>query len=149
MFVKDVMSASPKSVTPETSIAEAMSMMRFYQCDGLPVVVDMELVGFVQLRDVLAMFFTEDQDRLKVDSEFDLRRLQNMYAPIVRATVKQVMDKSTAVSVKTTVNQAINIMLNEQTSRLAVTEDNRLVGVISFDDVNKTILGLTSTRVAA
>jgi len=135
---------------PETSVAEAMSMMRFYQCDGLPVAVDKELVGFVQLRDVLAMFFAEKLDKLKHDSDFDLRRVQNKYAPLIRVSVKRVMDNTKrSVSALTPVNEAMNIMLDEHISSLAVTEGNKLVGMISFDDVNKAILRLTSTKVAA
>lgn len=43
----------------------------------------------------------------------------------------------------------MKIMLKQHIDRLAVTEDGKLAGIISLDDVNKAILGLTSTKVAA
>jgi len=150
MLVKDVMSKNRRSIMPDTSIAEAMSMMRFYQCDVLPVAVDKELVGFVQLRDLLAMFFEEKLDYLNHDSDFDLRRVQNNYAPLIRVSVKQVMvDTKKSISVLASVNEAMNIMFDDQISSMAVTDGNKLVGMINFDDVNKAILKLTSTKVAA
>ena len=134
---------------PETSIAEAMSLMRFHQVDSLPVTINKALVGFVQLRDVLAMFFPVKFNCAE-DVDSDTSRLQSKYAPIVRVEVKQVMDSSRrSVSPLVTVNKAMSIMLEEHACRLAVTEGGKLVGLISFDDVNKAILGLTGTKVAA
>lgn len=135
---------------PETSIAEAMSLMRFYQCDGLPVVVDKEFVGYIQLRDVLTIFFADKTNKQEYDPELDVRRLQSKYAPIVRATVNQFMNGAKrSVPPLTSVGVAVDIMLNEHVDRMAVTEGNKLVGMVSLDDVNKVILGLTSTNVAA
>ena len=149
MLVKDIMSKNLRSVMPETSIAEAMSLMRFHQVDCLPVTINKEYVGFVQLSDVLAMFFPEKFNCAE-ELDIDTSRLQNKYAPIVRVEVKQVMDSSRrTVSPLVTVNEAMSIMLEEDACRLAVTESGKLVGLISFDDINKSILGLIGIKVAA
>lgn len=92
MLIKDIMKKNPRSVIPETSLAEVMSLMRFYHCDGFPVVDDKMFVGFIQLRDVLTLFFVDGQDNTKPDSVFDARCLYDKYAPLVRATIKQFID---------------------------------------------------------
>jgi acetoin utilization protein AcuB len=149
MLVKDIMSKSLRSVMPETSIAEAMTLMRFHQVDGLPVTINKEYAGFVQLSDMLTMFFPEKLNCAE-DLDIDASRLQYKYAPIVRVEVKQVMNSSRrSVSPQVTVNEAMSIMLEEDACRLAVTESGKLVGLISFDDINKSILGLIGINVAA
>jgi len=150
MLVKDVMSKSRRQVMPDTSIAEAMLMMRFYQCDGLPVTVDKELVGFVHLRDLLAMFFEEKPDNSNDISDFDSGLVKSRYAPLIRVSVKQVMVEAIkSISGLKPVNEAMNLMLDDQISSIAVTDGNKLVGMISFDDVNKAILKLTTSKVAS
>lgn len=150
MLVKDIMSKRPRAIMPETSIAEAMSLMRFYQIDGLPVVINRKLIGFVQLRELLTIFITDNTPRQKRESGFDMKRLQNKYTPIARAAVKQFMrtDRKTAAP-DMSVHEAMEVMLHEHMSRLAVTDGDMLAGMISLDDVNKAILGITSTKVAA
>jgi signal-transduction protein with cAMP-binding, CBS, and nucleotidyltransferase domain len=45
--------------------------------------------------------------------------------------------------------EAMSIMLKDRVRSLAVTDNGRLVGQIGYDDVNKAILDLTSTKLAA
>ncbi len=52
MQVKDIMSASVKTVSPATPIAEVVSLMCLYRYSGLPVVDNGKLVGMLSLGDV-------------------------------------------------------------------------------------------------
>ena len=150
MLVKDVMNRGPRSIMPETSIAEAMSLMSSYRIDSLPVAVNKELVGFVQLRDLLALFLPKSIPAQKQESAFDTRRLQRRCAPIARAAVKRLM-KSTSRSIAPDKSgkAAMHIMLDLHVSQLAVTENRRLVGMIGFEDVNNAILETTGPRAVA
>ncbi len=135
---------------PETCLAEAMALMRFYQVDALPVTVGRQLVGFLQLRDVLALFFPGRTLNQVSRPNFDARRLQDRYAPLMRAAVKKlIVTGNRSVAAGAPVSEAVGMMLNEHVTRLAVIEHDKVVGMISFDDVNKAILGVTSTRAAA
>lgn len=135
---------------PETSIAELMTLMHFYQCDGYPVAIDGELVGFVQLRDVLTMLLPGEQNYQKAAQDIDINRLQRECGPLLRATVKQVMDVTNeSVSPMMPVDEAMGIMFEHKVDKLAVTEDDKMIGIISFDVVNRVISGLTSNKVAA
>lgn len=140
------MTKNPRYVMPETSLAEAMLLMQFYKMESLPVAINKKFIGFVQLRDLLAMSFPESIDR----EDLDMRQLQINLAPILRADVKQVMDEARrSVSPSVSVCEAMSIMQETHTCSLAVTEGEKLVGLISFDDVNNAILDLNSAIVAA
>ena len=53
MFVSDVMSANPITVTPDVSVMEALEMMKRSKVRRLPVVQGGKLVGIVTDRDLL------------------------------------------------------------------------------------------------
>ena len=64
--------------------------------------------------------------------------------------VDDIMRKSTkSVMPETSLAEAMSIMQENQLCSLPVSEINKRVGSISLDDINKAILGLTSTKVAA
>jgi CBS domain-containing protein len=60
MKVKDIMTAGPKTCTPETTVAEAATLMWEGDCGILPVVDDGELVGVVTDRDMYIALATRD-----------------------------------------------------------------------------------------
>jgi len=51
--VQDVMTANPRTVTPQTSLDEAVRMMEKYRVKRLPVVADNQLVGIVSRANLL------------------------------------------------------------------------------------------------
>ena len=54
-----------------------------------------------------------------------------------------------SISPLTHINEVISMMLEDNVCHLAVTEGDRLVGTVGFDDINKATLSLASTKVAA
>lgn len=149
MLVKDVMSRKVRSITPETTIAEVMSMMRFYHCDGLPVAVNNKLVGYIEHKDVIEAFFPETGSSDSTE-KFDIDRIRKGNGSIARETVQEIMNKNKkSISPLTHINEVISMMLEDNVCHLAVTEGDRLVGTVGFDDINKAILSLASTKVAA
>ena len=61
MKVKDLMTAAPKVCTPETTVAEAASLLWEGDCGMLPVVDDGELVGVVTDRDMYIALATRNE----------------------------------------------------------------------------------------
>ncbi len=62
--VKDVMTKSVISVKRETPIYEAMEIMRKKDITGMPVVEDdMTLVGVITEKDVLRLFYAEEDEK--------------------------------------------------------------------------------------
>ena len=149
MLVKDVMSRKVRSITPQTTIAEVMSMMRFYHCDGLPVAVNNELVGYIEHKDLIEAFFAETAGSESAN-KFDIEKIRNGNGSIAKQAVQGIMNISkTPVSPLMHINEVISMMIEDNVCQLAVTEGNRLVGTIGFDEINKAILSLASTKVAA
>jgi CBS domain-containing protein len=60
MKVKDLMSTGVRTCTPETTVAEAVRLMREADCGILPVVDDGELVAVVTDRDICIALSTQD-----------------------------------------------------------------------------------------
>lgn len=60
MKVKDLMTAAPRVCTPETTVAEAASLMWEADCGMLPVVDEGELAGVVTDRDMYIALATRD-----------------------------------------------------------------------------------------
>lgn len=149
ILVKDIMNEPVRPLMPETSLAEAMSLMRIYDADGLPVTIDKEFIGYVWLKDILALFFSGQELAGEVEA-MDMYLLHSQYAPIMRADVKRVITVTgKAVSPSTPVHEAMSMMLKDRVCSLAVTEHSKLVGLLDYDDANKAVMGLASTKVAA
>ena len=149
LLVEDLKSWMAKSAMPETSLAEVMSLMRFYNVECLPVAFNKRLIGYVRLNDILDMFFSGDACN-GTDACEDISSLQNSNTAIIRADIRRViLDRVISVSPTTPVSEAMSIMQNYKVSSLAVIEANELVGMVSLDDINKAITGQAHTRAAA
>jgi CBS domain-containing protein len=61
MKVTDIMTKEPRTCTPDTTLAEAASLMWDGDCGFLPVVDDGELVGVVTDRDMYVALATRDE----------------------------------------------------------------------------------------
>ena len=62
--VKDVMTKDVVSVKKETPIYEAMEIMRKKDITGMPVIEDdMTLVGVITEKDVLRLFYSEEDEK--------------------------------------------------------------------------------------
>lgn len=54
--VGEIMTKNPISVTPDTTVAEALNLMSAHKLRRLPVVEGEKLVGLISLRDILALY---------------------------------------------------------------------------------------------
>jgi CBS domain-containing protein len=149
LLVEDIMSRLTRSVIPETSLAEVMSLMQLYHVECLPVAVNRRLVGYVRLKDIHDILFSEEAC-IGTDACEDTSYLQSSNAAIIRADIRRVIsDKTISAPPSTPVNKAISIMQMYQLSSLAVVEANQLVGMVRMEDINKAITGLACARAAA
>jgi CBS domain-containing protein len=116
--VREVMTARPRSVTPQTLVSEVAKLMEADDVGVIPVVEEERLVGIVTDRDIVVRAIAKEKDpRGMPASEVSSREL---------ITVDPEDDLS----------DALQIMMEHQLRRLAVVEqDDRLVGVLSQADV--------------
>jgi CBS domain-containing protein len=124
-LVSDVMS-KPTTVGPDATLAEVEQLLERTGYNGLPVVHDGELVGFVSSLDLLAAFrFTPDA-------------ILPPYDEIMRRPVSGVMSKHAAVVQPTMrLTRVLEKMVDTRNKSFPVVDPrgNRLVGVIAREDV--------------
>jgi CBS domain-containing protein len=115
--VADVMTQRPRAVTPQTPLNEVAEVMETEDVGAVPLVEGDRLVGIVTDRDIVVRAIAKGKDpRGMPASEVSSREL-------------------VTVSPDDDLSEALNVMAQYQVRRLAVTEDERLVGVVSQADV--------------
>jgi CBS domain-containing protein len=116
--VGEVMTARPRSVTPETPVTQVAELMEAEDVGAIPVVEGDRLVGMITDRDIVVRAIAKGKDpRGMPAAEVSTREL---------VTVDPDDDLS----------DALQLMAQHQVRRLPVVEDdNRLVGVISQADI--------------
>ena len=123
---RDVMTASPTTVSPDTALAEAERILEAKDWNALPVVsASGELVGMLSELDLLRAF--EDEE----DATF------LPYEQIMRRPVSDVMRRDfQSVTPRTPLSRVLARMLQSGAKSLPVLDaDDRLVGIVAQVDV--------------
>lgn len=136
MKVKDAMTASVKTITPDASLKDAAAHFAEHRIGGAPV-VDPEgrILGVLTDADIL----------LKERAESPSRGLRGLLHPhqagalatkVEARTVEEAMSApAITVEAKWPVSEAAEVMLEHGVNRLPVVEDGRLVGIITRHDL--------------
>jgi CBS domain-containing protein len=116
--VREVMTDSPRCITPETLVSEAARLMKSEDVGSLPILEGERLTGIVTDRDIVLQAVAEEKDpRGMPVREVASRDL---------VTVGQDEDLS----------EALKRMASHQIRRIPVVdEDDRLVGIVAQADV--------------
>ncbi|MBN1953443.1 MAG: CBS domain-containing protein [Anaerolineae bacterium] len=127
MLVKDRMTANPVTITPETSLKDALALIRSQPFRHLPVVdEDNRPVGIVTEK---SLVYASPSPDLSL-SVFEIDYL------LSRTMVSQIMQQETVVvSPEVPIEEAARIMVDHRIGCLPVVQDNRLVGIISDTDI--------------
>jgi CBS domain-containing protein len=141
MLVEDIMSTSLKTVTPDTPMAEVVSMMCLYRLSGIPVVEDdNKLVGFISERDVLGPMFPKIEDMSDGLSHIDMTEALGKYSSVVGMKVDSLMAKSViSVTPDMEILKAAARMVGNRFRRIPVAVGDRLLGMLSLGDVHKSL----------
>jgi CBS domain-containing protein len=127
--VSDVMS-KPTAVGPDATLAEVERILEQTGFNGLPVVADGALVGFVTSLDLLAAFrFTPDA-------------IVPPYHEIMQLPVSSVMAKQPAVvQPRTRLTRVLEKMVDTRNKSFPVVDPHgeRLVGVVAREDVMRAL----------
>jgi CBS domain-containing protein len=131
----DIMTAGPITVTPQSSIMEAIRLMLQNRFSGLPVVDrDGAIVGIVTEGDLLRRTETGTQRRRPRWIEFFVGpgRLATEYARACGQKIDEVMTRTVqTIAENTPLDAIVNIMERHQIKRLPVVRDGKLVGIVS------------------
>lgn len=149
MKVRDVMSASVRSVKPDTKIVEVASLMCLFRFHGVPVVDDENrLVGIIAEKDMLhSLFPTVESLMTEGMHSVDMDRQMGRYGEILERSVDELMTKNPiSVDPEMHVLRAATIMVKHKFRRIPVSEkDGPLIGMLSLGDVHKAIFHANMT----
>ena len=126
MLVSDVMQAAVLTITPKTSLPEAIRLVQHRGVRHLPVVEDDRLVGIVSDRDL---------KRAMASSATSLERHELRYL-LDTVTVDEIMTRAViTIGRMFPIEEAARVMVREKVSALPVTEQGRLIGIVTETDV--------------
>lgn len=117
MKVRDIMTAEVKTCNPEATIEEVAAMMSDQDVGSIPVVEKGNLKGMITDRDLVIR---------GIASQFPLD------APVNRIMSSDVPTTGTP---DMEIEEAADLMANNQVRRLPIVEDNRVVGILALGDV--------------
>ena len=139
MFVKNRMSRHPITVRPETSLYDALQLMRREHVRRLPVLDDAgDLVGIVLEKDLL---YASPSPATSL-SVYELNYL------VSQVTVEDLMTRDViTVDDDCPLEEAARIMADNDISGLPVMRDAKLVGMITESDLFRIFLELLGARV--
>jgi acetoin utilization protein AcuB len=128
---RDIMSISPLTITPSTSVDAACALMRQCRIRHLPVVQEGQLVGMVSDRDI----------RLVLPSPATSLAAGELHYLLTKLTVDSIMTHFVmAVSPECPIPEAIGRMLGHKIGALPVVENRQVVGILTRTDVLQAFL---------
>jgi acetoin utilization protein AcuB len=132
------MTRNPVTVTEETSIDDALHVMRERKVRRLPVLDHSgKMVGIVSDRDLLHA----------APSPATSLSVYELHYLLAKLTIKRVMSSPViTVTSSTPLEEAARIMADNKIGGLPVTDDGRLVGIITETDIFKILLELLGAR---
>ena len=135
MRVKNRMTPSPITATPETNYNEALRLMQANNIKNLPIVDKKgKLVGIVTHGDMLRA----EPSPVTTLSVYEIVSL------LEKVTMKSIMTSPIyAVDENCSITNAANFMLEKGIKSLVVVKDDKLVGIITDTDIFKTFVEIT------
>lgn len=110
MRVKDVMSKH-LIVCEKDNIYEAAKLMQKYDIGFLPIVYDNKIIGIVTDRDIVVKFISNHDENFNISSDIK------------------------CIDSNSSLEDACEIMKRNKVKRLLVTNDKKVIGVISLSDI--------------
>ena len=129
--VQAFMTPNPVVITPNTSLIDAYTVMCDNEIRRLPVVEQGELVGIITMSDIL-----RSVPNLSEDETDTATRLL-----LVTLTVVDLMtSEPVTISPDDTIQEAAELMLENQVSGIPVLQGDQVVGIITESDIFKLVV---------
>lgn len=139
MRVRDLMTAAPITVTPETSVVDARHLMATSKIRHLLVMDGPRLVGIVTDRDI----------RLNLPSPATSLSVWELNYLLARLVVKEVMSRGViTIGPERDAGEAARIMIEHKIGALPVLDGDRLIGIVTETDFLRAFAGATAEAAA-
>lgn len=141
MQVKDTMCTDVRTCKSDTPIKEIATIMCFNKISGLPVVDDdNNVIGIISEKDILCSMFPDMKELVDSGAKANFEEMEKDYSSILGKTVDDLMTRVVAsVSPDMPILRAASMMWLRKIRRIPVTENNKLVGILSMGDVHKAV----------
>jgi acetoin utilization protein AcuB len=134
MLVKDWMRSGVITIQPRITINDALNILMENHVNMLPVVEDGKLIGVVSDRDL----------KHALPSDACLLDFQSIMYQVAKIEVSQVMTPNPiTVSSDQTIEETAEILLHNNISGVPVVENDKLVGIITKDDIFAALISLS------
>jgi acetoin utilization protein AcuB len=134
MSVRDFMTTNVATVTPETKIFDAVDLMKEHDIHRLPVLVNDKIVGLI----------TEGTIQAALPSTATSLSVYEVNFLLNKTTVADVMIKKvTTIAPTALLEDAIYLMRHKDIGVLPVIEHDKLVGIITNNDIFDAFLTIT------
>lgn len=125
MLVQDIMQPDVMAISPKTTVPKILSLLQRRGVRHLPVVDGAELVGIVSDRDLKGAML----------SAASARAGDELASLLDRLTAAQIMTPTvTTIGLMSPVEEAARLMVTKKISSVPVTEQGRLVGIVTETD---------------
>jgi CBS domain-containing protein len=148
MLVKNAMTKDPIVCTTETSLREAVGLMRKHHIGGLPVMEGGELAGMLTESDLISLLESERiSDDLWLPSPFEIieipireyinwEKTKHALRNIGDMKAEKVMTHRVITATEDMdIESAAALMLKEGIARLPVLRKKKLVGILTREDI--------------
>lgn len=159
MLVKDAMTKDPVVCTVETTLRDAVGLMRQHHIGGLPVMEGTELVGMLTESDLISLLESERiSDDLWLPSPFEIieipireyinwEKTKHALRNIGDMPAKKVMTRRVITATEgMEIGAAAELMLKEGIARLPVMRGKSLVGILTRADIIHAVGSSHSTQ---
>lgn len=135
MTAHELMTPTPATITPRTTIAEAWDLMRDLDIRHLPVVDGEALVGMLSDRDLGSL----DVGRLLTEEGADVLRRQ-----LARPVVQTMSTDVVVAEPETEVSDLVTLFLEHKVGAIPVVipDTRQIVGIVSYIDVLEAVRDL-------
>lgn len=149
MKVKDIMNPDVVFCRPDNTVREAAKILKDNNISGAPVLEDGRLVGVVSEADLLELLVIPEKGNLWLPSPFEvievpIRELlsweetKKMLSDVGSTKIEEMMKKDVhTISSEASIEEASELMVRRRINRLPVTENDRVVGIITRGDIIK------------
>jgi CBS domain-containing protein len=140
MKVADVMTTGVITATRQETVRSVIGKMVMRRCGAIPVVTDGDrLVGVVTIRDVLLPLYPNYGDYVHDNIRArDFEEMEAGYDKLLDTEVGEVMTPDPlTVTPSDPVLKAASYMGLRNLRRIPVTDEGRLVGMVSIGDINR------------
>lgn len=144
MKVADVMSKKVEHVTKRHTVKDVCRLIFGRGINGVPVVDNKKVVGFITEKDVIARFYPSIQEYIEDPvNTADFETMEGKASEVFRLPAEKIMSKDpVTVSPNTPLLRAQSLMFVHKVGRLPVIDENgNLVGILSKGDIFRSIVG--------